>query len=1079
VERKKTQIVHKQIMMTSTRSLHFVKRQSPTMLKNHLFYVSCALGKRLLQSSSPTFALFPECLRFTNNDFISVRKITANPRKAPRVQNAIVSIPIGATAYRLDQPTNSCQEIFTKLDRTHQTAFFSSISSKENDDEDVTHHENEQSDDFRSFEDDPNALKQSATISVCLNENSKEISFGGPSEECDLEHKTDGRDSISSPISLQNSDVVSSQLTGSSAPNEDRTLNHDAHDYGHKGKDAIGGDVIYDGNYSDERAAKEDSTIASKTSLEDLLQTDIFSLSWADTTSPSNITERSHYVSQRHDYNSQNVRSSRNLQSNHNHGSESIVELLQSDSCDGSLSSDPWATRRSAESMSVGQLSHAELKFNSIINESAALLRELSLGNESMSSSTLQLMDFDKVMTELSQFHSLVDSEEARRNQSTHGFSYGHTKNEKAPLKHNASDTCLQLLDELESNYDVIFENSMLSANADSNSNAVKHPKLMPNAVSYNLALHALAHSGKGRRVALDAYSILNRMIDRCKKYIIAFEKVATDGTDMKLPPPPPEPSIITYNSVIHAISKSGANDAGHLAEEVFSLMENWKNECEERNGGSDCADYKGNGDNDQSNFYIGVLPNVRTLACLLNAWANTNSGRQSTFAPERTESILEYSIQKRRAYLDYVCGVREFFGVDSIENEEYVNSYSGGVDHIVEDMEMYNFPSDVIVEEKQLSREFQPNGDFFDEIQCESNLTKSDTLLSPSISGTAKPFPRPTAVIFNTCLDAWAQSGRGLEAAVRAKEILDRMEALASSGELNLPDENCLGSPKGGVDDNEDDSSEADSSMKPNSRTYSIVMNAFSRIPWRERGAGEDAASQCEAILSRMEERAANGESSLRPNLMHYTTAISAWARMRNLDYAASRAENILNRMIDLYYSGMIDELPTFDGDSKRSGKHDAPFNAVITAYARSKDPFAAERAISILDRLQSSPITPTLTTFNAAIDVCAKRGKADSAIGIFNQIRNAGLTPDATSYNTVLDAFARGDDATRQIAPGISFARWNVRSQRVSLMWRRQLSDILQSSMLMRNWQGRKKTVELMLSGRLKWFTTNYVRE
>jgi len=304
-------------------------------------------------------------------------------------------------------------------------------------------------------------------------------------------------------------------------------------------------------------------------------------------------------------------------------------------------------------------------------------------------------------------------------------------------------------------------------------------------------------------------------------------------------------------------------------------------------------------------------------------------------------------------------------------------------------------------------------------------------------------------------------------------------MEALASSGELNLPDENCLGSPKGGVDDNEDDSSEADSSMKPNSRTYSIVMNAFSRISWRERGAGEDAASQCEAILSRMEERAANGESSLRPNLMHYTTAISAWARMRNLDYAASRAENILNRMIDLYYSGMIDELPTFDGDSKRSGKHDAPFNAVITAYARSKDPFAAERAISILDRLQSSPITPTLTTFNAAIDVCAKRGKADSAIGIFNQIRNAGLTPDATSYNTVLDAFARGDDATRQIAPGISFARWNVRSQRVSLMWRRQLSDILQSSMLMRNWQGRKKTVELMLSGRLKWFTTNYVRE
>ncbi len=973
-------------MIPSTRSLHFVTGQNPSMLKNYSSRIPYVVGKLRIHSSHPNFALFPK------SRFYAVKKITANPCKGLQGHYAKFVISIGANASRVCRPTCSCQDIFSKLIRDHQTAFFSSISSKENDDEDVANNENDHADDFRGLKGKPDELERSEINATCLNEKDEYICMDSPSEDYDIEHTYDGEKSASNPVSLPDSNTFTSSLTDKSTTNEVGMINHDADESGHSTKKSIG---EQEGNYGgydpDKMGTTDDSTTASKASLEDLLKTDIFSLSWA-VTSPSTSTEGSYCARQGYDHNSHNVRSSHKLQSNQSQstpGSESLLELLQPDS------------RKS----STGQLSPAESKFNSLLEESASLLQALSPGNEPITSSTLQLMDFDKVMTELSRFHLLVDSEDAFEDQGTHGFQYGQTKNDKQRLKQNASDTCLELLRALESNYDVILETSLTSA-----SFPVRYPKLMPNTVSYNLSLHALANSGKGHRIALEAYSILNRMIDRCKKYVIAFEKAPSEGTDMKLPPPPPEPSIITYNSVIHAISKSGANDAGHLAEEICSKMENWKNECDERNGGADFADDEGAGGSGQANFYSGVVPNVRTLACLLDAWVNTKSGRQSTFAPERSEAILEYSIQKRRAFINFRGGSRGLAGDDGIEDDEYATTNSHKDDDVADDKEMDDFPADFEIEEEQMPREFY--GDSYEGKHSESYTKKSATLLSHSLAVIAAPFPRPNAVMFNTCLDAWAQSGRGLEAAVRAKEILDRMEALASSGELDLPDENLLHNPKDGFDENDDYSSEAYSSMKPNSRTYSIVMNAFSRIPWKERGTGEDAASQCEAILSRMEERAANGESSIRPNLMHYTTAISAWARMRNVEYAASRAENILNRMIDLYYSGISDELPRFDGDSKRSGSHDAPFNAVITAYARSKDPFAAERAIAIFDRLQSSPITPTLTTFNATMDVCAKRGNANGAIGIFNQIRSAGLTPDATSYNTVLDALARGED-------------------------------------------------------------------
>jgi pentatricopeptide repeat protein len=469
----------------------------------------------------------------------------------------------------------------------------------------------------------------------------------------------------------------------------------------------------------------------------------------------------------------------------------------------------------------------------------------------------------------------------------------------------------------------------------------------MPNAASYNITLHTLAHSEKGNKMAMEASAILDRMIDRCRNYLNMKD-------DPSLPLPPPEPTIITFNSIIHAIAKSGADNAGHMAEEVFSKMEDWNIECKTQN-----------------RCYTGVSPNSRTLACVLDAWTNRDDIKG--FSPERAESILNMAINRRRAYVKSVIG-------DSYDS---TFSESGESDSFIGDDDIVEEYAEEDLESKQEVVQEYVEAELRDEECC-------------------GPFLRPNAVAFNTCINAWATCGRGRVAAVRTQELLRRMEAISESGELDLPytDIDC--------DIDNDGSTLVDHSLRPNLRSYALVMKAWANVAKMERWSNEDAAEQCEAILNRMEKRGAS-DVSVRPNLVAYVTTITAWSRTK-IDSAASRAEAILNRMVDLYYDGDKFELPSLERELEHA-KHDAPFNSVITAYARSSDPIAAERAFAVLERLEVSPIAQSVFTYNAVMDVCAKHGEPERALQVLERMRDFSVTPDATSYDTVLNAFARHD--------------------------------------------------------------------
>ena len=697
-------------------------------------------------------------------------------------------------------------------------------------------------------------------------------------------------------------------------------------------------------------------------------------------------------------------------------------------------------------SSSEEEPSPIEIEYNKLLNDTNKLLQLLSSnqdidddhdsttedGTAKSSSSTLQLMDFDKVMTNWSRFHMVVDDYYKNNKTGTSASSYysGHHQEEgftyhgynDESFKSKAYDQCLKLLNALEYNYDCIVHHHRKSSTTISEGAVVEFPntkytKLIPNAVSYNLTIHALSNSSSttnNKKQGQEAFTILQRMLHKCQNYIDMVASSSDDDANSynmkweeEMPPKPCEPSIITYNSVIHAISKSGTNDSGYLAEQVLDSMHEWKMKCDALNNN--------NSSSSQVvvpvGLYKGVQPNSRTIATLIDAW--------SKVSPERAESILNACIDQRRKYVESITGV-----VVRDQHDSSIDEGTGG--DLEQDVDMEEDEGGGIslddgdVVEESIDEDLQllvENDDLETTISglIETEYTPASN--SPLFEQQAPLFAvKPTVVVFNSCIHAWASSGKGREGAYRAQELLAQLEALSSSGELDLPTGHSSSDNSeivtedyyDGIDTTSSELDDDDDTLKPNVRTYSMVMNAWANVAKVERESGEDAALHCEEILEKME-KAGESDISVRPNLVAYVTSITCWARTNNVEYAASKAEHILNRMVDLYYNEHTSELPSLDGNVNKAS-HDAPFNSVITAYARSSDPYATERALAVLERLEASPIiSPTVTTYNAVIDACAKHGEPERALEVLNKMKQMSIVPDSTSYDTVLNAFAK----------------------------------------------------------------------
>ena len=125
--------------------------------------------------------------------------------------------------------------------------------------------------------------------------------------------------------------------------------------------------------------------------------------------------------------------------------------------------------------------------------------------------------------------------------------------------------------------------------------------------------------------------------------------------------------------------------------------------------------------------------------------------------------------------------------------------------------------------------------------------------------------------------------------------------------------------------------------SMRPTVVTYNSCLNAWAQSDTR------DAAPRAAALLQRMIESSLNNEDAVQPDQASFNTVLNAWARYSRYDLGApEKAEELLNLMYDMYYSGRL-----------KAVKPDVySYTTVINAWARAGErPDKTENARRLLD--------------------------------------------------------------------------------------------------------------------------------
>ena len=161
----------------------------------------------------------------------------------------------------------------------------------------------------------------------------------------------------------------------------------------------------------------------------------------------------------------------------------------------------------------------------------------------------------------------------------------------------------------------------------------------------------------------------------------------------------------------------------------------------------------------------------------------------------------------------------------------------------------------------------------------------------------------QPNVVSYNTVINAWAKAGANVEGAERAQALLEEMEApdvISYNGVLHAWARS--GAPNAGViaeailrrmmDENE-----GSPSVRPNSRSFSTAMDAWSR----SHKGRQDSAERAHALLTELEELA-EWEPAMKPSYVTYSTVINAYAYSKSEPLKAHKAFSILKKMNQLF---------------------------------------------------------------------------------------------------------------------------------------------------------------------------------
>lgn len=266
----------------------------------------------------------------------------------------------------------------------------------------------------------------------------------------------------------------------------------------------------------------------------------------------------------------------------------------------------------------------------------------------------------------------------------------------------------------------------------------------------------------------------------------------------------------------------------------------------------------------------------------------------------------------------------------------------------------------------------------------------------------------------FHWLIDAWANSYHP-KATFYAHSLLDQMKNL---------------SPALSNDDMSSDVNERQNLIRPNVRSYTKVMNAYSKE------GKDDSGDKAFELLQEMinfndvvqDDTHEGINNYLKPNVMTYACVLEAYANSGTSE-SAFRAEELCMEMIQNMvadnqleiHGGSIVE--SFDGDNQDSNLIQTTtrcYNAVIQAYSKSGMYDRAQRAETFIKQIESLRreqlkegstviIEPNTVNYNTILTAYANSGLPDAAEQTERILKKKMKHPNVISYNSCIDAWAK----------------------------------------------------------------------
>ena len=486
---------------------------------------------------------------------------------------------------------------------------------------------------------------------------------------------------------------------------------------------------------------------------------------------------------------------------------------------------------------------------------------------------------------------------------------------------------------------------------------------LLPNTISYNHVLHAFAKSNGGKRAALQCDIILDRMMSRCR----------TKNEEVS---PAPEPSVTTFNTAMHAWSKSGDVNAGIQAENIFRRMEEWNYDAE----------------NDCQSMFKGVQPNTRSLATVIDSWANSH--HEKSF--DRILAIFHHAVDKIvNTPQSENCKSEEIIPRTPIIplNTVVFNSTLHGIANSSRGVEAAEKAQNIL----------DIMQDFISENLKNQSINGIDGIQNDKISSS-----HPNTTTWSLLLKCWtnavdhkSQDG-GEFAASQAERVLDQME---QSYEI-----------------------------KPNAIAYTSCIKAF---------ASSGNAKRALSILERMERIfEQTNDNEFKPTAIHYNACLSTYLQLSSKD-TAKQAGHMFQRMQRI---GVVDTV-SFNTMMRIYLKNDPinshvevqslyeqmksenifpdtiTFNTMMDSWKRTGENNSTEKVIELLDHMlvlakEDTHFTPDVHSFTIALQTIAKSSlddKVEPARKIFHELislhkaRNDDLIkPDVNAFSAFLSTCA-----------------------------------------------------------------------